>query len=48
MEQTQKEQLIAYLELLGFITNHTTSCVDARHCCLNEISRLGLVLYPKI
>ena len=48
MKQTQPEQLIGYLELLRFIKNHKTSCFDVRHCCFNEISRLGLVLYPKI
>ena len=48
MSQTQTEQLIGYLELLVFVKNHTTSCFDVRHCCFNEISRLGLVLYPKI
>ena len=39
MSQTQTEQLIGYLELLGFVKNHTTSCFDVRHCCFNEISR---------
>ena len=44
MKQTQTEQLIGYLELLRFIKNHKTSCFGVRHCCFNEISRLGLVL----
>ena len=47
MSQMQTEQLIGYLELLGFIKNHTTSCFDVRDCWFNEISRLGLVLYRR-
>ena len=47
MKQTEREQLIGYLELLGFIKNHTASCFDVKHCFFNEISRLGLVLYRR-